>query len=207
MADERPPAPFEDFDDISVLDRCLRTIEGADSRNFILDFNKDKAFCALDVDANAFGKALADRGKRLKSSRDTRWINIEKPESQKDAIITLADKYGFSNRLRSSMLSHPLRPQPLATEPSQHSSSRTQELRHPRTAYRQWKREHTREAAFPAELEKHALAGDDPASPKTPGKQAPTSNLQDLNHYRIVSDVWQFVSVDWGYDCKADRIG
>ena len=203
MATAGHAPPFEDFDDASVFDRCLRSVERSNSLNFVLDFDKDRAVCALDVDASTLGKALRDRDERLKSRRDTRWINIEQPERQSDAIVALADKYGFSNRLRSSMLSHPLRPEPQATEPSPHSS-RTQELKHPRTAYRHWKDERRRGHPAAAELEKQVHSDDDAESPTAGGPQAPKLGLHDLNHYRIVSDVWQYVSVDWGYDCTID---
>lgn len=27
----------------------------------------------------------------------------------------------------------------------------------------------------------------------------------DLNHYRIVNEIWHFISVDWGHRCKSQR--
>ena len=34
------------------------------------------------------------------------------------------------------------------------------------------------------------------------GSPSLNQGVLDLNHYRIVNDVWHFFSVDWGHNCK-----
>ena len=188
---------FKDFDEQSVLAEGLLSLGSPGSRNFVLDFNKDRAWFASDLGLEELTKAFELRDDRIKQNRETRWINIEQPEHQHELINYLADRYGFSNRLRESMLSNPNTPKLEPQEPSP-LQSRAQEIRHPRTALRQH-REARKKLPGAAEFVKQAAAKVDQESLLDEARRAFVSELPDLNFYRIVNDVWHFNSVDWGY--------
>ena len=199
MTAPKLPDLFRDLDSESLLTECIESIKSVHNYNFIVDFDKKKAQCALNVSASELKAALNDRDARIKQSHETRWINIECPETQDELIKLLADKYGFSNRLRLSMLSDPLKPQPQPRRPMSQSRTLGQELWHPVEAHR--KRKTAREKKALPELEKQAIAKAESEASEAAGSEAGRSKHPDLNHYRLVNDVWHYMSVDWGYDC------
>ena len=47
--------------------------------------------------------------------------------------------------------------------------------------------------------------GDDPENQmEMEDRPAFSAGLLDLNHYRIIDEVWHFCSVDWGHRCKTN---
>ena len=190
---------FEDFDSPSVLTTCVAAIQDPECSNYVLDFDKDAAQCALNINLEELQDALEARDARIKQRAETRWINLERPETQQELINLLAIKYGFSNRLRHSMLADPLKPQPRPRE-SQTGSSRTSDFMHPRKS-RQIRRGFRQPNGI-ADSEKRAVSVEDPESPVSPATDMrAATRLADLNHYRLVSDVWHYMSVDLGYNC------
>ena len=88
------------------------------------------------------------------------------------------------------MCCDPLTPIPVPEHPTPHS--RVQELLHPRSVRRE-KRE--------VQLQQFSHLNSDPEKQGRADVVSKRSGL-DLNHYRIVNEVWHFMSVDWGYRCK-----
>jgi hypothetical protein len=46
------------------------------------------------------------------------------------------------------------------------------------------------------------VTGSDIESVDTPATPAYSHMTLDINHYRIVDEVWHFASIDWGHRCK-----
>lgn len=108
-------------------------------------------------------------------------------------LQSIALRYDFSPRLLGSMCSEPLKPIPIP--PSQHIS-RLHGLRYLH-----------REKSEPGEVdEKSILDGAADLEGRVSSSEQrsirSTRPSLDLNHYRIVDDVWHFSSVDWGRNCK-----
>ena len=53
------------------------------------------------------------------------------------------------------------------------------------------------------ELQSIGTLKSDPEKQDQTEDAAVKSGTLDLNHYRIVNEVWHFMSVDWGYRCKS----
>ena len=49
---------FRDFDDFSSFQHMEKLARSANSKNFVLDFNHDEAWCAFDVGSSSLGKLL-----------------------------------------------------------------------------------------------------------------------------------------------------
>ena len=62
----------------------------------------------------------------------------------------------------------------------------------------------TRQAIMQAYKEQRSI-DKHPADPEKieMGKSEDRAKPLDINHYRIVNEVWHFCSVDWGSKCKA----
>ena len=172
------PTGFEDFDDPETYRKCEEHILKADALNFILEFDSDTAHIALDKDSKAMQELL-----HLESDPNkTRWISLWCPERQKETIEALADYYGFSPRLSGLMRQDPNKPVvvPLAN----HQSRR-------RDVINRFKFERQSFESQVADMEM-TLATDSTAT---------HAMGADINHYRLVDEIWYYCSVDWGTRC------
>ncbi|KAI9843348.1 MAG: hypothetical protein M1837_006474 [Sclerophora amabilis] len=174
---------FEDLDDDDVFVKYEAAVESPDIRNFVVDFGKDQATGALDVDLESWKDIVkAERP----ASASTRWISIWAPNSQKGTIKVLAHHYGFSPRLLAIMCSEPLVPQSVPTDQS-------------RFYY------HHLRARFRGNEDK--LGEQRNVDPEKRGTSMDSEALRshhlalDVNHYRLVDEVWHYSSVDWGERC------
>ena len=94
------------------------------------------------------------------------------------------------------MCSEPLKPIPIPPSPR---TSRVHGLRYLH-----------REKAGEGEVEEQSIleGAADLEGRVTSSEQPSISSTRpslDLNHYRIVDDVWHYSSVDWGRNCKLSR--
>ena len=197
-ADSRVPDGFLDLDLERSLARARDILHDIAFENFIVDFSKDTAHCALNVSLAELQKSLNDRDDQ-QNSHVTRWINIESPErrAQSELLSCLGKKYGFSPRLLYSMQSQPMAPKPIP-EPSSPVSSKRQDFMHPRKRHRPRAPSRSR-AVIP---EKQVTSQHDLESLADGPEDTPESKAPDLNHYSLVNDVWHFMSVDYGTDCR-----
>lgn len=106
-------------------------------------------------------------------------------------VQALAEHYTFSPRLLGLMRCDPLRPIPV---PTTTHHSRVSELWSPSKD-----RENNQETEkgignLVADLEGHLETSDSRSRRRGP---------LDLNHYRIVNEVWHYSSVDWGHKCMS----
>jgi len=139
-----------------------------------------------------------------------RTSNIWAPELQKDLVKvcivqrfmpqlanmqplqSIALRYDFSPRLLGSMCSEPLKPIPIP--PNQHIS-----LLH---GLRYLHREKGDQEVEEKSILDGAADVEGRLSSLEQRSIRSTRPSLDLNHYRIVDDVWHFSSVDWGRNCK-----
>lgn len=109
-------------------------------------------------------------------------------------LQSIALHYDFSPRLLGSMCTEPLKPVPI---PANQYKSRLHGLRYlHRDKDDQGDVDEKSIRDSSADLEGHLSPSDQPSI-------SSTSETLDLNHYRIVDDVWHFSSVDWGLNCKS----
>ncbi|MCJ1328269.1 hypothetical protein MMC10_004945 [Thelotrema lepadinum] len=188
-----PPRPsaksFENFDDSAVFERFKRLARSHETQNFVIDFNENQALCAFDLSKDDFESALKNRvAERNDANRQktTRWINIWCPEKQEGVIKLLADHYGLSPRLALSMQCDPIKPEPVA-DPLSREGNRVKQA----WQNRSWQTYHQ------SQLHTGLKADSDVESHELPSVEARRS--LDLNHYRIVNEIWHFISVDWGH--------
>ena len=97
----------------------------------------------------------------------------------------LAIHYGFSPRLLGVMRSEPIRPAPSASETDYNELG---DLSH----------EHTSGEHKTAQNHVDDLEGD----VEMQNSRKVHAEALDLNHYRVVSEVWHYSSMDWGSKCK-----
>lgn len=93
-------AKFEDFDKQDVYERVVRRACDPAAQNFVVLFGPDKAKVALDLDTDDFEDLFI-----LKDARcPVRWINFWNTSDHDDAIKIIGDHYGFTRRLRASIV-------------------------------------------------------------------------------------------------------
>ena len=185
---------FQDFDDEATYSKLTKSARSQAALNFILDFDEKHASCAFNVGLDGFREVVdarnhdVDQRKRNNRGLDTRWINIWCPEKQKDIVKLLADRYGFSPRLALSMYCDPLKPQRVDNFMSTYESryDRVKQVLHNRS----W------QPYYWSQVTTHGKLSSDEESNDTPDVRY---RMLDLNHYRIVNDVWHFTSVDRGH--------
>lgn len=190
LNDEDITAAVRNFDDENSFEQFDREIRDPTSRNFVIDFGDDEAWCGFDFESDSITRLL--RSPRP-PSLNTRWINIWMPYDQKDTLHALAKHYDFSPRLLGLMCSDPIppRPKPLET-PKSTLSFRS------RRSQRSSKRHATSEKSS-----KEASLDSEESIGMTEMMQSTQMDLvRDLSHYRIVNEVWHWSSVDWGRRCR-----
>ncbi|KAI9763886.1 MAG: hypothetical protein M1835_007699 [Candelina submexicana] len=172
-------AKVKNFDDREVFPRYATRAKAADSRNFVIDFGKDEAWAAFDLQLEEW---LALLHKERPASLNTRWVNIWAPDKQKDVVKALAAHYGLSPRLHALMCSEPLKP----VHTRSFAKSRFQEFRQ--------SLQHPHHKAITEDSD------DVEEQIEMQGVESSTAARTglDLNHYRIVDEVWHYNSVDWG---------
>ncbi|KAL8822553.1 MAG: hypothetical protein Q9191_006710 [Dirinaria sp. TL-2023a] len=162
---------FEDFDDEAVYKKGEHYLFQPDALNFVIEFDSDKAIAGLKLSATSVQELI----KNKPPPAITRWINLFCPEEQRDTVQALASHYGFSPRLTGLMCSKPYTPTPAAISLPDYSKPHHKPQR---------KSQESRST--------------DPEKSDSTTSYAPDLPVIDLNHYRIVDEVWYYCSVDWG---------
>ncbi|KAL1954246.1 hypothetical protein VTO42DRAFT_1479 [Malbranchea cinnamomea] len=175
-----PSKPLN-VDDRSDFEQCQKLLKNENTRNFVVDFNREQAYCAFDLDEQEFRDWLESSPV---SSIDARWITIWAPEKQKEIITILTERYKISRRLRSMMSSDPsVTKKYTPISPRLTSNRQSMQTKH-----------YEEKTTIPDinELENgysHALNG--------PVELAATG-LDTITFSQIVNQIWHFVSVDDG---------
>ncbi|KAF1984675.1 hypothetical protein K402DRAFT_395371 [Aulographum hederae CBS 113979] len=170
---------FRNFDDPDIFSEFDRSVRQVHSKNFVLDFGDDEAWCGFDLGVDSIKSLLkADRP----SSLSTRWINIWKPQEQDDVLSALAKTYDFSPRLYALMCSKP-RKRRSTPSSSKASSSFTRQLRR---------------QAFSRRQPQDSLDLEDQIGMKDFNPKSDLSFDRGINQYDLADAVWHWSSVDWG---------
>lgn len=179
MDDTRILPGFEDLDKADVYKKSEDYIAKENALNFAVEYDSDLALVALGLDTTAVEGLL----KAKFPSTRTRWINLWCPDLQKETVTALAKYYKFSPRLAALMKTDPDKPVVAAME--HHQSRRDRVIQ-------RWKSDRPSFESQAADIE--MMQGlPEPASHAT---------NPNLNHYRIVNEVWYYCSVDWGSKCR-----
>ncbi|KAK6355903.1 hypothetical protein TWF718_000282 [Orbilia javanica] len=99
---------FEPLDKAEVFEAVDEKLMGKDVRNFVVDFGRESAWVATDVEQEKTEALLGswEEGRRP-AEVGTRWIAIFDAHKQGDFLNKILLKYGLSTRLRATMLSPP----------------------------------------------------------------------------------------------------
>ncbi|OCL10498.1 hypothetical protein AOQ84DRAFT_426903 [Glonium stellatum] len=173
---------IKNFDDDVHFEQFDHEVRSPNSRNFLIDFGDDEAWCAFDLEANSFTSLL-------KSNRppalNTRWINIWLPYDQKDTLHALAKHYDFSPNLLGLMCSEPIQPKVNPAGSSKSSSTL-------------WSRKSPRQGSPQKSSNDPSMDSEENIGMADLTQSTETGLFRDLTHYHIVDEVWHWSSVDWG---------
>lgn len=176
--------------DFKFGDASLRDLK---TRNFLLDFSDDEAWCSFNVGAQDLERLLR---MTRPPSLHTRWINIWRPQEQKDLLEALARHYDFSPRLLGLMSSAPLinmsGRQTSETKSSSSKSLFSQFWSRPPSANR-------RSLKIDLELDSEDSIGLSPID-----SAHKFSIGSDINQYVVANELYYYTSMDLGRNCKAN---
>ncbi|PYI08568.1 ADP-ribosylation factor [Aspergillus sclerotiicarbonarius CBS 121057] len=175
---------FRDIDEANNLKTYLALLKDSQTRNFVLDFGNDDAWCAVNLNQEDFALLLRKPKPRFFG---TRWINIWAPEQQKELIKTLTGHYGVSERLQGMM----------CTDPVERPSKPTMPAEPPRNNFRPRNTDRVR-GLRPDDVEGNALR--DLADPE---EIRAAASFRGLTFANVIDQIWHFCSVDYGpkYTC------
>jgi len=91
---------FRNFDEQEVYNEVCEGAKKTQANNFVVLFGPQHAKVAVDLGADDF----KDLFNLSKADYPVRWINFWNTTKQGDAINIIGDKYGFSRRLRASII-------------------------------------------------------------------------------------------------------
>ncbi|KAF2094803.1 hypothetical protein NA57DRAFT_60221 [Rhizodiscina lignyota] len=173
---------FKDFDNPLNFKSLDEKARKASTRNFVIDFGDDEAWCAFDLEASAVKKLLKSP---RPAALNTRWINIWMPYEQEDLLTVLAKHYDFSPRLLGFMKSKPAKH---VSKSQQTRASMFDRLRH--------RHQH---APYVKSVSDPSVDMEDYIGMQ---ELKPVSDVdlltQGMNQYSLANEVWHWSSVDWG---------
>ncbi|KAJ5091607.1 hypothetical protein NUU61_006477 [Penicillium alfredii] len=173
---------FQDIDDPIHFRGYMHRLENPLTRNFVLDFGNEDAWCAADLNTDELKLLL---NKPRAKYFGTRWIHIWAPEEQKDTIKAITTHYGVSERLQGMMCTEPVlhRPKPAALPRKRHSQLQDVDL----------------SPQEPDDLESAYALKNVPDQDE--GHEA--AKMKSLTFAQVTNQIWHFSSVDHGprYTC------
>ncbi|KAL4809474.1 hypothetical protein BDV18DRAFT_132146 [Aspergillus unguis] len=177
---------FVNIDEESNFRIKLKSLGDVHTRNFVLDFGNEDAWCAVDFEEGDLNVLLNNDKPRCFG---TRWINIWVPEKQKDLIKAITNHYGVSERLQGMMCTDP------APKPSKPAAA-------PQTPRKSFQSRSSPKAIYsdPSEdLEDGYALKDVPSSEEVNA----AASFRGLTFGHVVDQIWHFCSTDYGprYTC------
>ena len=165
---------FSDFDSLHICTDVEDAVMRETTLNFVIEFDNDKAYAAIDIDDDSLQKYLTVKREPKES---TRWINIFAPDQQTSLVTQIAQFYNFSPRLTGIMRSKQHTPAAVGThDPASGIISNGQPTR-------------KRKSTEPRSIDLEML--------KTGAKPANETLALDFSHYKLIDEVWHHCSVDW----------
>ncbi|KAJ5975821.1 hypothetical protein N7481_009528 [Penicillium waksmanii] len=173
---------FKNIDEQVHFDNSVQQLSDPHTKNFVLDFGNDDAFCAMNLETEDLKLLLK---KPRAKCFGTRWINIWAPEKQKETVKAITTQYGVSERLQGLMCTEPVLPRPQAKE----RQSRSRDLDQSQAFSRD-----DLETAMRAKEDLESVEMASARSAANPGK---------LTFAQITDQIWHFSSTDYGprYTC------
>ncbi|KAE8145999.1 ADP-ribosylation factor [Aspergillus avenaceus] len=169
---------FHDIDNEVQFRTYLGHLQDAQTRNFVLDFGNDDAWCAVNLGQDDIASLLRSAKPKFFG---TRWINIWAPEQQKELIKTITTHYGVSERLQGMMCTDP------AERPSKSAVSPPDNLRVRNT-------DQTPRVPRMNDIEEaHALQ-----DLSDPDQVQAAASFRGLTFGHVTDQIWHFCSVDYG---------
>ena len=170
---------LRDLDQRDVFEDIERKVETYNNFNLAVMFSRGHASAASNLNARELQAFLAAD---TQSQGAVKWIHISGPDYWQECIDTIADRYRLSSRLKAIIKS----PNVLAARSSPVPTAS--------------KRSNSKEGSgSDAEVEDHQIGG--PDLEKAISRHRETKAHDEFNHYRIVSRVWHFWSIDWTERC------
>ncbi|KAG0155039.1 hypothetical protein PDIDSM_612 [Penicillium digitatum] len=169
---------FKNIDDKTQFYIAMRSLQDPLTRNLLLDFGNEEAWCASDLGTDELKRLLS---KPRDKCFGTRWINIWAPEEQKESIRAITKSYGVSERLQGMMCTEPVHPTPkatttpLPTKRTSHAPSDAPSFQH--------------EADDAENALKHLV---------DPDKSPESASFKNLTFTQVTDQIWHFSSVDHG---------
>ncbi|KAL4917593.1 hypothetical protein BDW62DRAFT_218084 [Aspergillus aurantiobrunneus] len=177
---------FHNIDEASHFRDNLARLRDVQTRNFVLDFGNEDAWCAVDLEREEL-TALLTSDKPI--CFGTRWINIWAPEEQKDLIKAITNHYGVSERLQGMMCTDPV------TRPSKPAA--TPQL--PRKSFQ------SRSSSKPGRVNVSEDPEDGHVMKDLPNSEEvhAAASFRGLTFGHVVDQIWHFCSTDYGprYTC------
>ncbi|KAL4791733.1 hypothetical protein BDV19DRAFT_392802 [Aspergillus venezuelensis] len=179
-------ASFRNIDEAAHFKHYLTLLKDVQTRNFVLDFGNEDAWCAVDLERGDLMELLgSDKPKCL----GTRWINIWAPEEQKNLVKSVTKHYGVSERLIGMMCTNPVSK---STKPSVSSQP-------PRKSFQ------SRSSSKPARVNVDGDLEDGHALEKLPSSDEihAAASFRGITFGHVVDQIWHFCSTDYGprYTC------
>jgi hypothetical protein len=192
---------MKDFDDPNNYEELARAVCSARTRNFVVDFDDDHAWCGFDLDQLSMSTLLKNgRPPEL----NTRWINIYLPHEQKDLLEAVAKHYDFTPRLLGFMQAPPLK-QPRSGNSSTKTSLVPSFLRRsntspdsPTSSEKPLDRDSPVNSILEPGLSSKELIG----MVTSDGASSRSDFTDNLNPYFLANEIWHYSSVDWGRKCS-----
>ena len=168
---------FNDFDDKEICAKVEKAVLKETTLNFVVEFDSDKAYAAVDLDARSLHKYLrVSRAAR----ESTRWINIFAPDQQPLFVKQIAEFYNFSPRLTGIMCSKQDTPKVVG---AQDTTSCWLPNDQPKTNRKKRRSSESQSS----DIEMH----------KTNASLTTEAPALDMSHYKLINEVWHYSSVDW----------
>ncbi|KAL4886470.1 hypothetical protein BJY04DRAFT_73413 [Aspergillus karnatakaensis] len=179
-------ARFNNIDEGLHFRNYLSLLRNVQTRNFVLDFGNEDAWCAVNLEQPDITALLTHNRPRCFG---TRWINIWAPEEQKDLIRAITNYYGVSERLQGMMCTNPVaRPSKPATPALA-----------PRKSFQ------SRSSSKPVRVEVDEDLEDGHAMKEMPSSKEvhAAASFRGLTFGHVVDQIWHFCSADYGprYTC------
>ncbi|RAL10428.1 uncharacterized protein BO97DRAFT_372562, partial [Aspergillus homomorphus CBS 101889] len=176
---------FRDIDDSANLKQYRAVLQDPQTRNFVLDFGNEDAWCAVNLDQEDIALLLH---KPKPKCFGTRWINIWAPEQQKDLIKTITSHYGVSERLQGMM----------CTDPVERPSKPPAPAEPPRISFHARQLDRLHSPRLDDLEEGNALR-----SLTDPEEISALASFRGLTFAHVIDQIWHFCSVDYGprYTC------
>ncbi|KAL2828493.1 hypothetical protein BDW59DRAFT_143197 [Aspergillus cavernicola] len=177
---------FHNIDEVSNFRDHLAVLRDAQTRNFVLDFGNEDAWCAVNLEQKDLTTLLTHNKPRCLG---TRWINIWAPEQQKDFIKAITSYYGVSERLQGMM----------CTDPVARVSKPAAQPQPPRKSFQ------TRSIPKPVRIHVDEDLEDGHALKELPSPEEvhAAASFRGLTFGHVVDQIWHFCSTDYGprYTC------